>query len=297
MAGFLYYLPGLDPGRAPAVDLETVRRFGLEYAFDSRPTPSGVHRNGPDGRQGVIVADAGRVPKIGWYPDRQKFRPVPGSEALVVWYEDQRPGPEDLVRSEVAAGHLVRLCDGNDWMVPIARGWSHHNGAAFVWYCGLPRRMDVDEAGNWVEGDPLPRYAGLWQMALAYWDRKQRALNQADDEQPDETAGIRTAFDFADFGGASDAAVEALGFNYRLGKAEVGALGLFDTTSAVRVLDALVDFPGLLALLAKKASEATGAAAGSSGDVGPAASTPATVPASPTSSPGSGASDPNPLTP
>ena len=55
-----------------------------------------------------------------------------------------------------------------------------------------------------------------------------------------------------DFDGLHDAALTALSTNYRIGKAEVNALGLFDDSSATAILSALVDWPTVLKWKEKK---------------------------------------------
>ena len=280
MAGLLYYLPGEDAQRPHSVTRERVDELGLGHAFDgAKFTPSGVHQKGPDGGSGVIVADGSRVDKIGYYPERQTWRKVGGSAVYVGHYRDQRPTAADLARAELVDGVPLKLADGDLWLIPLARGWngSEQNTG---WYHGLPRRNDVDDAGQWVPGDVLPRYKRLWEVATSWWDAKQAAIaaaalrEEGSSQRGEETIGAE--FDFNDFGGLNDAAAYVLSVNYRVSKTEIGLLGLFDTETAERILDATCDWNTVVAWVQKKTLD-TLRADTSSTDDGPPAETPATA--------------------
>jgi len=278
MSGLLYYLPGEDPQRPLAVTLQRVGELGLGYAFERRPTPSGVHRDGPDGGRGVIVADGSRVQKIGYYPDRQRWRRMPAQKAWVGLYHDAMPLPEDLARAELLGGRRLTLADGRDWIIPLARAWNDSLESA-GWYHALPRQNDLDDAGRWVAGDVLPRYQRLWTVATGWWDAKHAAIAAAvaegtgDRGQGTGEETVRAEFDFDDFGGLNDAAAYVLGMNYRVGRAEIALLGLLDTSTASRILDAAVDWDVFMGWIEKKTA-AGSPPADSSTAAGPPAETP-----------------------
>jgi hypothetical protein len=166
------------------------------------------------------------------------------------------------------SGHLVTLGDGQRWRVPIARAIDAE--AELLTYGNvLPRAVDVDDDGEWTPAGTVARYAPLWEIATSYWHARVHA------EELDE--GIK--FDFA---GERDAALAALAANYRIGKAEVGLLGLFNDQAILQILDALIDMPTFEAWCKKKLAAAS---VGSSTGAGPAASLPATNPVSPISAP------------
>jgi len=269
MAGFLYFVPGRD-----AIAPEDLQVLGLGYLVDrARPlVPRPLFGNGPDGKQsGLILALADAVPDLGFYPQRQVWKPIPGSPAgVMVGMERDAPlpAPGDLERSRMLSGHWVELADGQEWLAPIARCWLEHGGDA-GWVCALPCRSRLDESGHWASGDPLPRYEAVWDLA-ARWDGANQAAI-ADREEGGEEVSV--SFQFDDL---HEGAVLALQQNYLLGPAEVDMIGCLTQDDAARVLNALVDLPTRLEWVKKKLAAES---AGGSSSPGPAAAPRATGPA------------------
>lgn len=257
MPGLLYYLPERDR----AIKLEELRTAGLGYAFERAPTCCGV-QGGPDGSPGVVVADPQSVPEsqIGHYPDRQTWRKMPASPNWVAYYTADRPASADLQRDQVLPGHWIRLADGQEWLAPIARGAGEEDDR-LVWYQNLPEATSIDGEGNWTRTGVLPRYERLWEIATRWWDARSGATISDDAQQQN----IRATFDFD---GLNDAALAALAANYRVGKAEVALLGLFDDHCTAQILDALIDWPTIETWLKKKLPSML---ATSSTDAGPPA--------------------------
>jgi hypothetical protein len=244
---FLYFIPGAGP----TIDHAGLVAAGLGYAFDP-DTPRlarGVVGAGPDGASaGLIICAATDLGGVEYRPDRQTWRNVPGTAAWVGLNTDARPGPADLARAGLLAGHPVRLGDGRVWQAPTARGYEERGGELAL--CGkLPWRTRVDDAGKWVS-ELAERYRPLWDTACAFWDAfTAEQIAPAADAEEDG----RRRFEFAE---SNDAALLALAVNYRLGKAEVDLLGLFNQQTVTAVLLALVDWPTLRAFAAKKAAPA-----------------------------------------
>jgi len=251
--GLLYYLP--DAARARLT--EAIDAAGLGYAFDGPPIPCEVTR-GPQAAQpaGLVVADKGSAPDhmVRLDPDAQTWRPIPGSDAMVGVYTDAPPTPELLARADLLPGHPVELADGQTYIAPVARGLAMDDEAGPTgWTLALPQTVGLDPAGAWTAGDVVPRYRALWAAACHWWDAKHQALDAGpDDDQPD-AATVAFTFDFASL---LDAALTVLAANYRVGRPEVALLGLFDDASAVRLLDAAIDWPTVQAWLKKKAVSA-----------------------------------------
>lgn len=264
MSGFLYYIPGHEG----QVSLEQLKTAGLEYAFETQPTANGV-QGGPDNGNGVIVAQEPftAAHQIRYLPEQQIWRKMPQREIYLGIYGDPAesgfevppcpPGPGDLARREMLDGYLLELGDGRQWQIPVAREASEKDGR-LVSQSALPRRMELNEAGEFVPGDPLPQFASLSSAAEEYYNAFDRAVKE-------DGGTIRFEFD-------DQAAVTVLAANYRIGPLEVVMLGLltYGGPYAVRVLSLAIDLPGLAELQKKTAS------AGSASGDGPSEGTPTT---------------------
>lgn len=247
MAGLLYYLPG----KSEHVVLADLAAAGLGYAFERELIARGVQR-GPEGQGvGVVVADPRLTEsKLGYWPEKQSWRKVPGLEAWVGFYPDDRPQPVELLRRQVVPGHEVELADGRHWLIPVARAAVEEQDEIVGYQSALPETTAIDDNGHWVRGGLLPRYDELWALALRWWD----ALTKAGADQSAEAAETnRVEFDFA---GVMDGALIALAANYRIGKADVALLGLFDEQRAIAILNALVDWPTFKRWVQKKTAAA-----------------------------------------
>jgi len=241
MGAFLYYLPGLADSPTTG-DLEA---FGLGYAFaDAKGlTRGGVHANGPDGGQGKLVCDSARLADgqpMGYYPDYQAWKQVPSScvEGKPAWVGfDNRfqPGPADLERRERLDGYMIDMADGRSWCVPIARRIQEEGEGEPA----LPRTLELDADGDLVPGEVLPKYHGLWEIAIRYQEHFEKLCK-----------GESSTFEKPD-----RAAAEVLGFNYVVGLAEIVMLGLLTHggPEAANILSALIDLPGWFALKKKEA--------------------------------------------
>lgn len=276
MASLLYFLAG----SRNSIDPDDLHRLGLGHIAQA-----GVHsvkisgRGGVDGREGILFAAADRLPvdRLAYRPEAQTWAKVPDalwrpdlrpptSDLSCGYWSDDRPCPADLLRPKALDGHWTELGDGAAWLAPLARGRVPQEDS-LPWFNALPRATSLDEDGSWIAGQVLPKYARLWAIAQEWWDVKFGAASAAALEA---RAGdpVQIRFDFA---GLNDAAAECLAANYRLGKAEIALLGLFDGDRAPAVLDALVDWPTVERWAAerkKKADESGPVPAGSPGDGG-----------------------------
>lgn len=246
MSGLLYYLPTLEHA-----ELGEMAELGLAYAFENNCTPRPVRGAGPDGEQGVVIYDSTRVPKPGYYPEQQTWLKIPGNPAgaWVGCYKNKNEPvtPEDLARQEQLSGHLVELADDQEWLVPVARACGETRDGQPVLYQAVPTRLALDpEDGKWTDGEVIERYRPLWSIATEWWDRY-RALAEAEEgSEPEETF---------DFDRRADAATSVLAVNYRLARAEVALLGLFDGKTPRAVLDAMVDRPTIEEWLKKNRAD------------------------------------------
>ena len=247
VAGLLYYIPTATR----AIKVAELAELGLGYAFDSRLVPREVQR-GPDGDRGVVVADCDRLKEhlLGFWPEKQRWLKIPGcpGNAWVGRHLDQPIEPADLVRDQVLPGHWVTLADGRDWLCPVARGAIDSDGE-LGWCQNLPAAVGFDAEGNWTRQGVVAKYAPLWDVAMRWWDAFAAASPDEDDQPDGEAEKTRVTFEFAD---VNDAALLALATNYRVGKAEVVLLALFDDRATVEILKALIDWPTISAWLKKR---------------------------------------------
>lgn len=260
--GLLYFIPD-KTGQASAEELVAA---GIRYAFDRHWVGRGVRR-GPAGGGGLVIADDRRIPanRIVYQPEVQTWRRAAKGPGWVGRYTQESVEAQSVARDEMLRGHQVRLGDDQEWLIPVARAFIAEDNAA--WYIALPEATDVDDEGNWVRGGVVQRYRELWEIAQRWWDAVHGAINAANSQEDEQ----RVRFLFEEL---NDAALLALSTNYRVGRAEVGLLGLFDDQVPRTILNALVDMPTIEAWLKKK-----GAPAGSTTDDGPAVDGPNTDPA------------------
>ena len=240
--GFLYYVPGQRGG----IGWEELATAGLGHAFAAQTAIASVAARGPDGGEGVVVADDATLPnarRVGYYPDAQEW--IDGGYYWVGVYREARPGPLELARPRAIAGSWLRLRDGNEWLVPIARQWTETDGE-MDWRCPLPGRAKFHR-GSWQREGISERYAPLWEAACRWWDTLRAGIARQGEES-EEAAELIVNFD-----GLMEAATTALAVNYRIGEAECGLLDLLDETEAAEVMNVTVDWGTMREWLKKKA--------------------------------------------
>jgi hypothetical protein len=164
VAGFLYFRSG-DPR---PIDPKGIERLGLGYAFSGSAECREINSASPSGKPGVVFADpkrhSGRA--AGYHADAQTWRKLPivegRPEIWVGYWNDAKPGPEDLERQPMLAADVaIRLADGNSWQVPKVREF---NGVTGDWECLLPSLYDYGDNGKLFPAKPLAAYAHLWDV-------------------------------------------------------------------------------------------------------------------------------------
>jgi hypothetical protein len=228
-----YYIPGLR-----SVGHDQIVAAGLGYAFPAgAPWARVPTANGPDGGGGIVVR-VGAGHGTGYYPDRQTWTKAPGD---ATWWigVDGETLPEDLLREEVIDGHLVKLGDGNEWLIPTARSF----GRGSI----LPESMVLGPDGETWVGEPLKRFAQISTRA----ERVELAFRG---DLPDDAEPLDMGQEGVDI------VVGALSFNYRISALEVSVLRLLTGPIVARCLWALVDGPTLEAVAEEAKREGKGSA-------------------------------------
>lgn len=241
MGGFLYFVPA-DVTR-PA----ELSAYGLDYAFERGMSIAFCPcRNGPGGVAGTVVGcDRGGM-IVGYYPSKQTWRKIPGpGDVHAGCYQDARPGPAQLLRRDALDGYPVRMLDGNDWLVPTARGLIEQDGD-IRYQARLPAAMALDEDGQWKPTGVTQKYAALWSVAERFWD----AFTGANLIKTAE--GGRAELMLHDL---ADGVITALATNYRLGPTEAAMLELLDQECCREALKAVIDWPVMESWLEKKTRE------------------------------------------
>lgn len=283
----VYYIPQTE--RPSVADLEA---WGIGHAFEApgRMTSCPVTR-GPDGGAGLVLTDP-RAQRVGYYPDEQTWRRVPlgspepsavnrepeqtsgsrpkaqGSRTGCAWvgyWNAGRPTPDELAREPRLYGEERVLADGQRWCVPVVIG-APEDVAASIGVLRLPRKLELNDAGEFVAGEVEPQYRPLLEAAGWWYDESWAAAQRmAAGEPPDEIEGPEVQRMLA-------AAVTVLAGNYRVGKAEVVLLGLLDTQVAQDVLGTAIDIRTYVEKLRKKAAGGGPASsAGRADDIAPTA--------------------------
>jgi len=242
VAGFFYYMPG-----ERTLYHETLAKAGIGYAFGDAHEPKAIVGGvgtGPDGAGGIILArnDVGIDPAtVGYYPEGQTWQKVAGGQHWIGLATGAQygglPGPGDLEADEMLAGHFIRLGDGNDWLIPVAR----HFATGGV----PPSALTLGPDGQLVL-EPLQRYVQFSSHADRVWEDLRVKLGW-----------IKAAKDRAELtvGEGWEIAIEALALNYRVSQTEVAMLRLVTTPNMPRILEAIVDWPAIEAV-AKETLEA-----------------------------------------
>jgi hypothetical protein len=212
VGAFLYFVegrPAIGPTDLGALGLADVAK-GAQLAF------AGTSQ-GPSGKSGVIFAFAGDEPR--YMPAAQTWRRAPNGLFWLGIETEHLPGPDDLARNIQYAGRYLKLNDGNEWLVPIAR--------IFEGGTCLPTRYILGERGEAVE--VMPEFVEISRRASDAFDAIYNAKAGEHVLIPDGKQLARAA----------------LGVNYRLGDAEILMLGLLGDHNNWIVIEALCDFPSL----------------------------------------------------
>lgn len=238
---FLYFIPTDRPKVTP----DDIRSRDLAYAFGGDVgRVADLYKavqvyNGPSGQNGVVVSR--EIDGLGYYPDKQTWKPEVGHDHWVGMYSsgERRPTPDRLARDSQIEGKWIQADDGSRWLAPRARHWEEFEGEP-ISLIDLPTRFTRNAEGEWNPGEVKPRYQRLWQLAEAFMEAQ---LNAEIDDQ----GNWRFRFEQI-----NALAIECLTCNYRVSETEVDLLGIYDVEFRRALLDVLLDNDGFESLLKKK---------------------------------------------
>ena len=227
MAGLFYYVPG-----SRSITEKTVREMGLGYMLSGRGLKKVPTSQGPDGHSGIVFAAgptndaATSINLTDSCGPTAKWAKVDGTDAWVGMYKEDKPTPQDLEHEHLIDGHFVELCDGHNWLCPVAR--------AVDGSTPLPKPLEFKE-GRWSASEgPVDKYADLFSHACVLWDTMMIAASDGEDGEISIT-----------FEDEIKISIIALACNYRVSASEVSLLGLFDSRSYTLILKTIVDIQSL----------------------------------------------------
>lgn len=226
----MYFVPQLDHATH-----QTLRQRGIEVAGQG-PLQQIAVKGGPqDVGNGILVCfDSKPGRPLRYEPNAQTWKPIKGEDDIaywIGWYTDAKPGPMQLARQHGLGGRSVRLADGQEWIVPVVYLVNCE--------CQLPRRYGIGDGGQ-TEALVAQEYRGLLEKA----DQIMDAISQWRDSNKTDLV--------VDVAMLADALICGLGFNYRLGRAEVLALELLDDKAIARGAFAMVEFDKAFEAVQKK---------------------------------------------
>jgi len=240
MSGFLYYVP---QSQSKASAKNAMSEASVELAF-VEGLASNHTAKGPDNGGGFVLGPAPGPNAVN--RDVQEWMPAPGKRYWVGVARSDPPKPCELARDEQLPGHPVKLGDGNEWLIPVARRYVTMDGDS-GWIRALPRSLKVNDEGHWEPGDVIAQYRPLWEEVLRVQELFQR-----------NARGDRSALADLDFDTEAALVVLALKANYFVDVVEASLLQLVDTKVFVPVMEALSDMPGFKEL--EKKAQASGMA-------------------------------------
>ena len=220
MSKFIYAVPG------PTLSGEILGGTGLDKILDGLSPLTQQYHDGPEGSgPGYYVSTSGTVKRFvgNWI---KSF----SGEYFIGYDPNDLPTEKELARQRQMQGHRVKLTDGGEWLIPVARKIT--GGSA------LPQRLILGANGEVVEQE-LIEYAAYANAAEKLWNDGQKYAGlQTGEYELDNTARLRLAYD-------------ALGWNYRVGIEEINMLGLVHTENLALIFEAILDQPTLKAIIAE----------------------------------------------
>jgi hypothetical protein len=216
MATFLYFIETPKS----LVNDDDLRAAGLGYLAGEGAISCNRVENGPLGSPGGVVFSIARdgADYALYLPAEQTWRKGPGGRFCFGIRNGVPIRPADLRRLRVINGERVKLRDGNEWTIPIAR--------SIVRGSTLPKGLVLgDDAVTW-DLKELPEFVSICRDAEIVWNAFRQATNGEVIMDRQESCRI---------------AVAALAINYIVSPIEISLLELLGQEEMWMVLRALID--------------------------------------------------------
>ena len=235
---FIYAIEGvasINAARLAECGLNKIIRDPSRVMQAPSATPGGA---GEGTGSGCIFASGRDDERLRYEPDKQTWSKSINEKGGGYWvgfYTDNPPTAADLARDEQIDGHKVKLSDGSEWLVPMAR--------CFPVGTKLPETLILTKEG--LGSRPIAKYAQFSRRAQRMWNSVLHQIGVFEGEL-DEVIDARDEWILA---------AEALGLNYYVSAAEINALELLTTTNLAEIVMAVVDMPTYRKWLAEQVDE------------------------------------------
>ena len=269
---FIYFLE-TTPQRPGAPTLADLKAAGLGYLIDvvTKVAPTNVATsNGPGKKPGFLIC----MPAVGatcfpkYLPEQQTWEEGPDGAYWVGFTTADPPTPDDLVRKDRVPGHAIRLLDGKEWIVPVARSMAGRTT--------LPVQLVLGPDKKSWRPRTQKQYLGLCELADDCYK-----LFQSTADTPHPAARYAENGEMGyDFSYGMTFVLAALAVNYKLSSMEVSMLGLLGDDHMQTIMEAVIDWPAYVQMMTAT-------------NPGPDNEKKDPAPGSPSIDSGSGASSPN----
>lgn len=220
----------LPAGDHPTDLRAALRRVGLETLHDDGLSLERceVLANGPDGGSGTVIGWGRPNTLTAYRKDSQEWHrcapcgDLAGGRAWIGWDKSDPPTPENLARKVQLSGERIKLADGREWLIPIARQ--------------LPKIMGLDPESGRVASVVAPQYRAFleeaWATLATFVDREGKI--------------------YIEYEPGFAAAVRVLSMNYRMTRDLAAVLGMIGDSDLWTIPATCCEAAAMADLLQKK---------------------------------------------
>jgi hypothetical protein len=226
MNTFIYAIPGGNP-----VTEQILKAAGLADIFDGQVTQRDYKGTFFEGEPVVLfVPEDCPADKARCHPEKQTWQKSADGKYWVGIDNETVPGEVDLSRKKQFEGHLVKLGNGEKWLIPIARRFGR--GSA------LPKALILGSKGELMT-EELPEYAEFSAQVERFWEYFIAAVNKESSREmtPQEQWQLL---------------VRAMQLNYRITAEGISLLKLVTTENFNEILEAIIDIPTVMKIAAEE---------------------------------------------